>query len=260
MTSSPGTGLSTSAAPEAPDRGWRSVGLLERDRDPPREIETLPRPTRRARDGGVVDDEARAAVAQRRPCRRAGLRRRHRCAQPSRQRWIVRDLCGNATQHAFANEVHVRDVSDGLQSQRAQHLQPWRRGRRRDGTERQPHGRAAPTGARSDSERMRHGAHHGQTVPDPGRVLTQPDASALVGHFDDEALAVGEAADADFPACLAAVGMNDRVGSSLGHAESDRLGYLVRSARRGHKLRRPADRAGAPSLYVTTSLLAFRCT
>src|SRR5690348_3279233 len=45
--------MSTRAAPKTPERSWRSVRLLECDRDPPSEIEALPRSSRRARDGGV---------------------------------------------------------------------------------------------------------------------------------------------------------------------------------------------------------------
>ena len=60
-----------------------------------------------------------------------------------------------------------------------------------------------------------------------------PDAGAVVGHFDDEALAVDVAADTDLPALLAIVGVHNRVGDDLGHGEGDVFGHLVRSARRG---------------------------
>jgi hypothetical protein len=79
--------MSTRAAPEATDCRWCSVGLLECDRDPPHEVEALPGPAGRARDGGVGDDQARAAVAQRRPRCRAGLR----AAPPREAKRSVRD-------------------------------------------------------------------------------------------------------------------------------------------------------------------------
>ena len=129
-----------------------------------------------------------------------GLGRRDRCAQPSGQRGIARDFCGNAPEHALLNEVHIRDVGDRLQRKRTEHLQSRRRGRRRAATEGHRHGGAAPVGPRGDAQRVRHRAHHGQPVADPRRVPPQPDPGPLVDHFHDKSLAVDMAADADLPA------------------------------------------------------------
>ena len=63
-----------------------------------------------------------------------------------------------------------------------------------------------------------------------------PDARAVVGHFDDEALAVDVAADTDLSALLAIVGVHNRVGDDLGYGRGDGLGHLLRSARRGCEL------------------------
>jgi hypothetical protein len=67
-------------------------------------------------------------------------------------------------------------------------------------------------------------------MPNSRRLATCPDTSALVGDFDDEALAVDLAANADLPAVLAIVGMNNRIGDGLGHGEGDGLRHLRRGA------------------------------
>ena len=149
MTSS-GDPTSTPAAAEPPDRGWRSVGLLERDRNPPHEVEALSGTTRRTRNGGVVDHEARAALAQRRPGRCPRLRRRHRCTQPRRQRSIAPRL----PRQRGATRRHERGPHSRhrrrLDCHPAKHLQSRRRGGRRGPTEGHRHGCAAPVGAARD--------------------------------------------------------------------------------------------------------------
>jgi hypothetical protein len=91
---------------------------------------------------------------------------------------------------------------------------------------------AAPVAAESDFERLRQGAHRGEAVTDPGRVLTGRDAAAVIDHLDDDALAVNVAAKANL-AYRTIVGMNDYVCDGLRHSEGDRVRHLLRSTRSG---------------------------
>ena len=90
---------------EAPQGLGRAARSLERHGDPPLQAEHLTRAARGTGHRRIVDDEMRAALAQRRPRCSAGLGRRRRVAQPGGESGVAGDLTGHAPQHAAVHEV-----------------------------------------------------------------------------------------------------------------------------------------------------------
>ena len=102
------------AAAEAPERCWFAVGALEGYGDPPRQREPLAGAPGCARNARIVDDKTGAAFAQRCPRGRSRLGWWDGFTQPRGQRGIAGDLGGSAAQDATADDVHARDVGQGL--------------------------------------------------------------------------------------------------------------------------------------------------
>ena len=87
------------------------------------------------------------------------------------------------------------------------------------------------------STRLRHAAHQRQPEPEAGTVVPRRHSGALVGHRQQQRVAVAARLEVDLAAGLPAVGVDDAVGDDLGDREQDV----------GQRSRIDADRrAGSP--------------
>ena len=179
---------------EAPQGRGRAVVPLERDGDPPLEAEDLAGAARGAGHRRIVDDELRAALAQRRPRRGAGLGGWRRTAQPRAEAGVAGDLPRHAAQDAATHEVDAGDVGDRVERQPAQRLEVrcalrgpgrWRtsssrlcRGHRGRARWRAPRRSLRPSRDRGRSRASRRGCRSRRRRRRPRRRAGPPQASS----------------------------------------------------------------------------------